>query len=247
MSHLESECKVSITRSEFSSARASDPRQCGRWLNTKRETLLAVSQPWSPGFMTLRLRADRRSLYGRKTHAVCALDSTPASESIVVSSGPSLFLPLVCAKACRGKKSSRLRVECNFSGIVNRYLYHSTPTRRRTILERSAYQLAWKLGLTLSHTHCLSWRASWPRPYLFFAASTLYTTRPRSERSLRTRAKGELWKRSGSIARVPLIQLYRDHYASNVGACICAWNRRVRRDNSSGAIASRRGNSLITL
>lgn len=52
-------------------------------------------------------------------------------------------------KACR-EKSSRLRAECNFSGIVNRYLYHSTPTRRRTILERSAYQLAWKLGLTLS-------------------------------------------------------------------------------------------------
>lgn len=50
------------------------------------------------------------------------------------------------------KKGCRLRGERNFSGIVNRYLYHRTPTRPRTILERSAYQPGVKTRFnTLAH------------------------------------------------------------------------------------------------
>lgn len=55
-------------------------------------------------------------------------------------------------KGVSDKKGCRLRGECNFSGIVNRYLYHQTPTRPRTILERSAYQLGVKTWFnTLAH------------------------------------------------------------------------------------------------
>lgn len=65
---------------------------------------------------------------------------------------PSLSPPPHSLEKKGGKKGCRLRGERNFSGIVNRYLYHRTPTRPRTILERSAYQPGVKTRFnTLAH------------------------------------------------------------------------------------------------
>lgn len=157
------------------SVRASDSRR--RWLNTKRETLLAASRSWSFGFMTPR--ADKRAFMCTGGKLVCSRFDE-GSESIIVH-GPSSESPALVRTrrrvGKRKKKSFRLRAECNFSGIVNRYLYHSTPTLWRTILERSAYQLAWKLGLTLAWArYAFHDKAPWPRPYLRVTASTLCAT-----------------------------------------------------------------------
>lgn len=167
-----SECKgLSFNHSEQVSF---GPRQRERWLNTKKDITRSISTLIAR-FYDVTWADKRLCVWAENSRA---LDSTRASGEHHRLRFEPESPPLARTKACRReKKSFRLRAECNFSGIVNRYLYHSTPTRWRTILERSAYQLAWKLGLTLAYArYAFHDEAPWPRPYLLVAASTLCTT-----------------------------------------------------------------------